>query len=386
MSIVFLSLYVLFLFVSPFPLWSTYFRLWKHVLFSKTKGIPLKLKISQALFLIRYLLLSPVYSLFWYIDEFFYSDYLKKDLPKVVAVISQPRSGTTFLHRTLASDEESFFAVRHVEWRFPFICVQKFLKLFNLYNFVCGINYWPKTKDGENASDMHRNYLGDWEEDGIFFEERFLYHYFIYRRFPYPEVVKETHDFQDLSGRERDHFLNIHKKVIRKVFYLRGTEDQAVLLKENETMTIMPMLQQSFSDVKYIFIGRKSKDSLSSYDSLSRRSTLSKTGIDPIDVEGWYDANMWKRDKECRLQIDFLEDLEKDKQVRVTYDSFASNPPEAVGKIYKAFNLEINATYKIYLDELLKKQSSRERDYETLRESPIEIDFFDNFISNIDKE
>lgn len=370
--------------LSPFIIWSVYFKLWCCVLFDYTKGITLVLKLKQSLFLLRYLMLCPIYSLLWYLDEIFCGDYINKDVPAAVCIIGQPRSGTTFLHRTLASDNNNFFSLRHIEWRFPFVLVHRVLKLLGVYNYICRISYWSNKKSGVNAAKMHASTLGDWEEDGIFFEERFLFHYFIFRRFPYPSVVEGTHDFIKLTEKEQAKLLNIHSKVIRKFYFYNNQNGKIVLLKENESMKIMPELSKTFPNIKYIFIGRLAKDFLNSYEALSINSTQSKTSVDPTTIDGWYEANIWKRKEECIEQIKFLnENLSDDKQVRVTFYQFVNNIYSCVDKIYNKLGLAVDKEYKAYLIELMGKQQNRDRGYDIEIQDMEGFEFFDEFVRKI---
>ena len=375
--------------ISPFPIWQSYFKLWLCTLFDWSIKLPLRTRLGHILFLLRYAFLCPIYSFFWYIDDIFYRGYLEDEPPKVIVVMSQPRSGTTFLHRTLAADNNTFFAIRHLEWRFPFICVQKFLHWTGLYQYLEKQLYWPDTKNGTLANKMHNACLGDWEEDGMFFEERFLHHFFIFRRFPYPSLVKEMHKFETLSISLQKKLLKQHQKTIRKIFYLHGKQGQIVLLKENESMQIMSRLSENFPDVKYIFIGRQSKNFLNSYFALSRQSTISKTGIDPKNIHGWYDANIWKRLEESSLLLDFLKnDLQPANQTHVTYEYFVENVPETITKLYEKLELELHFSYKNYLDTVQTRQNSRSRGYQyTLsEENKNDFVFYDAFVSDIKKK
>ena len=64
--------------------------------------------------LLLYLFLIPVFLLHWLgflLDEVFFRGYRKIEINKPVFVLGVPRSGTTFLHRTLAADDQSFTTV-----------------------------------------------------------------------------------------------------------------------------------------------------------------------------------------------------------------------------------------------------------------------------------
>lgn len=183
-----LIIYVIGFIFSPFPYWKTYFTLWKYLLTSHSSVLNIRARIRQARFLAGYFFLCPLWTFLWYLDELLYPEYRKVQV-KPVFIIGQPRSGTTFLHRTLADDRNNFVAVRHMEWRYPYISLQKLFHKFAFLKKSFQSSYWPDNTAGKLASKMHPNTLVDWEEDGIFFEECFLHHFFIFLRFPYPDLL-----------------------------------------------------------------------------------------------------------------------------------------------------------------------------------------------------
>ena len=69
---------------------------------------------SRLLRLLLYLLFVPIFLLHWLgflLDEIFFRGYRQIEISQPVFVLGVPRSGTTFLHRTLAADEQLFTTV-----------------------------------------------------------------------------------------------------------------------------------------------------------------------------------------------------------------------------------------------------------------------------------
>lgn len=69
---------------------------------------------GRLLRLLIYLLFIPIFLLHWLgflLDEIFFRGYRKIEISQPVFVLGVPRSGTTFLHRTLAADEQLFTTV-----------------------------------------------------------------------------------------------------------------------------------------------------------------------------------------------------------------------------------------------------------------------------------
>ena len=83
----------------------TVFRL---VYFNCIKHFSIPRFLFTAIFLILHFLAVVVISFGRLIDEVFYRGYRKTDLSEPVFIISNPRCGTTFLHRLLCLDKEHY--------------------------------------------------------------------------------------------------------------------------------------------------------------------------------------------------------------------------------------------------------------------------------------
>lgn len=69
---------------------------------------------GRLLRLLLYVLFLPVFLLHWLgflLDEIFFPGYRKIEISQPVFILGVPRSGTTFLHRTLAADDKLFTTV-----------------------------------------------------------------------------------------------------------------------------------------------------------------------------------------------------------------------------------------------------------------------------------
>ncbi len=333
---VFSLLYFLFVSLSPFPLWRNYWKLWGHVLFDYSVTLGFRARFRQALYLAHFLLLAPICGIFFLLDEIFFRDYRATSLSAVVIIFGQPRSGTTYLHRLIAEDSQNFAAVRHFEWRWPFISALKLFRLCHLDRLLENVNYWPKNLAGQRASLMHADRLGDWEEEGIFLEERMLSHYFVYRRFPYPRLLASLHAYNKLSESARAKMCREYRRVLRKIIYLKKPHIGYVG-KENESMRFY--MQLVIPELVAIGITRPSRDSLSSYVALSRTSTEAKLGVDPIHLQHWHKNNVWKRRQECRLmQRYFLRRQGAAAQtVLLHYELLMTDPESTLLALYARF-------------------------------------------------
>lgn len=380
--LLFLGLYVAAAASSPFPYWRTYWVLWRAVLFAPGT---LQAKRRQTVFLIKAGAGAPLWTLFWYLDEILYPDYRRRDVQPVF-IVGQPRCGSTFLHRTLAADNGVCFAVKHIEWRYPFISLQKLIQRLGLDKNLGGADYWPDTDAGRLAAKMHPNTLADWEEDGIFFEENFLHHFFIFLRFPYPGLLSYVDSFPELPPRIQKRMLDVYVKTLKKIQYLRGPESLFYLSKEVTSHKRIPALLEVFPAARFIVIVRPAQHFMSSLSALMRMSTRSKTGGDPGELAWWREEFMGRMQADSRRLVGLCRDvIPIDQQVRVSSNLFVNEPAQAVALIYRELKLDISERFAAHLALLKKRQEERQRgyDYDQLRLEGFEE--YDAFVREIDQ-
>lgn len=382
-----IAIYVAGFYFSPFPYWKTYLVLWRTLLFDKNKTIDFAARRKQAKFLAKYVLLCPLWTFMWHLDDILFPGY-KKVTVRPVFIMGQPRSGTTFLHRTLAADKDNFVAIKHIEWRFPFICLQKVLACSSWSQKLLQRNYWSDSSAGRHAAKMHPNTLSDWEEDGIFFEECFLHHFFIFLRFPYPQLLSYLDDFSNLSETVQNNMLATHRKVIQKIIFFRGGDDKKYYLsKEVTSHNKFEKLLKIYPEAKFIISFRYSADFMNSLLSLVRFSTKSKIGVDPIDVPMWESFFVERMKKDSYdLQALCTSKIEKSKQIRIMFYRFTEDIVSSVDYIYKNLDFDLSDTYRDHLHWIDQNQNVRERGYDYEKKSYHGFDEFDEFVKIVDAD
>ncbi len=382
LSIFVVIIYAVSIYFSPFPYWKTYFVLWYAVLTHPESAINVFVRLRHAFLLMRYLLLCPLWTCLWYLDDLFFPHY--KTMPiRPVFIVGQPRSGTTFLHRTLAADEDNFFAVRHLEWRYPFIIVQKILANTGIAAWIASRDYWPGSAAGRIAAKMHPNKLSDWEEDGIFYEECFLHHFFVFLRFPYPTLLAYLDDFPGLPQDVQDKILQTHKLVLQKVMYLRG-RDKYYLSKEVTSHNKFFRLQPMYPDARFIFSLRPSVEFMSSLMALARFSTRSKTGVDPSMIPGWEIEFVARMQRDAALLVHLSRIvIPEDRQVKLRFAELNRDPATTIMDLYGALGLAITPVYHQYLVGLRTRQKERERGYDYKKITYEGFEDFDAFVKGV---
>jgi hypothetical protein len=238
------------------------------------------------------------------------------------------------------------------------------------------VHYWPDTKEGRVARRMHEHRLGSFEEHGIFFEERLYHHYFVFRRYPFPELLGKITDFSHLPERDRARMVDVFKRVVQKVMYHRG-RDSLWLTKENESVELYEMMGRAFPGSRFIFIVRDPAECVDSYINLSKTSTMTKTGIDPTAVARWHEENVAFRRDECTHMVSFWDRISATSpSVAVSYRQLTADIPGTVSYIYQRLGLAMSVEYATHLRELEGKQKVRESGY---RNEPYQTGGFERY-------
>ncbi|WP_299775929.1 sulfotransferase [uncultured Tateyamaria sp.] len=375
------SLYAAAYVFGPFILWRSLFIILKSIF--TNREITSKERLSLLLFLAKELLFIPLVVVLWWIDEIFFASFRAEELAPPLFIISQPRSGTSFLLRTLAKDTNTFFTLRHLDWRIPSVMFWSVVDFFSLRKQLEAINYWPNTKLGRLASKMHSHTMGSIETHGVFFEERMFHHYFTFRRFPFPAVMERVKYGLELTPKERRKLIGGLKKVVQKhAFYNKnGTR---WLTKENENVDVYRLAYDAFPDAHFLCIVRDPRDYMKSFVTATDASIRAKHGLDIDKIEGWSEANVRFRKEQAIKQIAFCRELETKGAISyVKYDEFVSDIKGSLHRIYESIGEEIGLDFENILDQLQEDQNSRATGYKNTNEEVTGFDEFSEFFASI---
>jgi hypothetical protein len=378
-----IAAYALSALILPFPNWTSFNIAFWAV--AKAPNITLRQRASMFAYLLREIFMLPVWATFWIMDDLLFSQYRNEDIPEPIFIVSQPRSGTTFLLRTLSEDRDTFLSVKHLEWRYPYISFWKLIDLLGLRMWLETRSYWPDTELGRTCRKIHYHVLGNYEEFGIFLEERFFHHYFVFRRFPFNSVLERVSQFDSLSDRAKDQMVTTFLRVVRKVYFYRGN-GEIFLAKENENVEFCRAVIERLSDARVLMICREPQPMLDSYFTMSVTCTEVKHGVDPTNRIGWQKINTDFRREQCQKFVNFWHNIQQRKKaVLVSFRDYTTDVRGATQRIYQQFGLSIQHDFHTYLEEAQKAQSRRNKGYANFSCSEPGFEFYSDFVSHAEK-
>jgi len=362
-----ISSFIIGCWLSPFLYLPAYLRLWKHLLFDREKAICFRIRLRQAGYLLKHLLVCPLQTFFWYADELLFPGYKRQKIQPVF-IVGLPRSGTTFLHRTLGADGDTFLAVRYFEWAYPFLCLLKLFCFIKLEEKLKSHRYWSRKKKEDIGQKMHEMDMFTLEEDASFFDLFFLYGYGVFYRFPYPALLPYLNDFPSLPQEIQRHFMITQQKVIKKILYLRG-RDKIYLSKHIDNDVRMQLLRL-YPDARFIALFRHPiHDVLSSWIKVYQFSPFDDTGIDLSAIPGWKAGHVNTVKTNTSRLIEQLEQkIDSDKQIRLSFEPMTKNIVSSVRYIYRRLGLDLSDEYLRYLEQIEQAQRTRRRGYDYERQ------------------
>lgn len=369
---------------APFPYWPAYFSIWQHILFDPEPSVDFQARLKQANYLLKYTLQLPLIALCWWLDDVLFPGYRQLNILTPVFIVAQPRSATTFLHRTLAADEQNFFSIRLLEWRYPSILLQKLFQATGFLERMSQVNYWGNSGQAELAEKMHYSYLNDYEDDGFLFEEIFLHQFYVINRFPYPKLLESLTNFDKLPLQVQERMLQAHYKVIQKVMYLRGG-DRIYVSKDNECLQRLDKMQTLYPDALFVTITRPADKFMNSYITLICQSAYCKSGVDVTAIPDWVPMQRAVRAEAAAQTIDFFERLPAERKVCFSFDRLTKNIKDSIAIIYRQLGLPLSQERLQILSNIDTQQNLRDAGYETGAEQFQEFEFFDRFATEIDK-
>lgn len=372
-------------FLTPFPHWPTYFKIWHHILFDPEPSIGFKDRRKQAFYLLNYALKLPFIALCWCLDDLLFPQYRQQVIRTPVFVVAQPRSATTFLHRTLASDEKTFFGIRLLEWRYPSIVLQKLFQKTGFLERMSQVNYWGNSDQAKFAEKMHYSYLNDYEDDGFLFEECFFHQFYVINRFPYPKLLDSLNNFSKLSQKTQERMLRTQYQVIQKVLYLRGG-NLIYISKDNECYQRLEMMRSFYPDALFITITRPSERFMNSYITLINQSAYCKSGVNVSQIPDWESMQRSVRVEAANQTIQFFNSLSEKQKLCFSFDCLTQNIKDSVELVYHYLGISLTPEQSEYLENLDTQQNLRDAGYKTGNEPFQEFEFFDRFAADVDKK
>lgn len=315
------------------------------------------------LYLLTILVISLINIIFRLADEVFFRSYRKIKITEPVFIISNPRSGTTFLHRLMCADEENFSHIRLYHTLIPSITFFRIVDLFAWIDQRIGHPLgkffdWLGKLIFAGWEDIHASGFNRSEEDeGLYFLSGISPAISLVT--PYLHHFRELYILDHLDAKKRERIKKFYKATLQRWMYVLGP-DKRFLCKSVMSTGRLQMLMELFPDIKIIYLVR---NPYNASPSLIEMFTATWKVISPDIPKNSPQYREW-----ANLAIIYYryfneqkKHFKKENWVTLKYDDLIDDPFGSVLKIYDQFNLELTSAF----EKKLGKESELSRNYKS---------------------
>lgn len=336
-------------------------RVFRSIIFQNLIHFQWKRFFLTLAFIVVILFISLLTVLLRLADEIFYRNYRKTEVRQPVFIISNPRSGTTYLHRLLCLDEERFTY---------FLLYHTFLPSVTFYRFILLLKKvdkrlnWPLkrffTRVEERVfagwKDIHPMGFEESEEDeGLFVLS--LMSPAIGLICPWFKEMKWLWIPDRLSPAKKEAMMAYYRNTIQRFMYAWG-QDKIFLSKNVISTGRMEMLLSAFPDAKIIYPVRHPYQTIPSVTSMF--SAPWKVLADDLSEKSQEYRAWGAMSQEFYMHLyKMMERLDPDQLFYVDYEEFINNPKKIVLELYQKFGWSVNVQFL----ERLEQQTSHNKKY-----------------------
>lgn len=293
------------------------------------------------------------------LDEILFRGYRKVTIKTPVFVLGIPRSGTTFLHRTLAQDEQ-YTTFKTWECLFaPSVSHRKIFlfmtwlddrlgsPLYKLINFT-------QAKLMSWMDDVHKVSLEEPEEDYFVFLP-VLHFFLLVMLLPNDTTLWKMAAFdRDLSASRKRLLLNFYLRNLQKHLYVFG-QDKILMSKNASFAAMANSLLNTFPDARFFYCGRDACETLSSQlSSLKPAMSLFHTqGRLPYYSQRFHQQFAYF----YRYFVDFDQQTEGACYTLAPMSRFRDQLYDIVADGYQSMGLEMSEDFRLSLQASAEKAS-----------------------------
>lgn len=315
----------------------------------------------------------PVFELFtatcFGLDRLFHPGINKVKVQGPVFIAGNPRSGTTFMQRLMALDEEQFCCYRTFEIIFPAVTQWQVLAALGRLDHKLGGPLYRGLNRLEarllgGADKIHRIRLEAYEED-----ECLLLHTFasplMSLLFPGAISLKACVRFDELPKPRRDRLMRFYSTCLKRLLYQKGTHLRT-LSKATSFASKIKTLAETFPDARFVYMLRDPLVSIASTESMFYEMWRAQLDFDQLKVQR--EAVFTES---CYLYEHALAELEALPESRwclVFYEDLIDDPAHVIDEVYRKLELKKSATF----EKALKEASTKARRYRSTHHYSLE--------------
>jgi len=344
--------------------WRTFYRS-----FFDSKNTPARLTKKRLIFLILFYIVWPLGQMmhwfFFWLDDVLFPAYKNQPIEKPLFILGNFRSGSTFLHRLLSRDSETFTSLTTWDIYLTPSVTQK-----KITQFVA------KLDDKYFGSTLHRALfafdratLGKIKIHPISFfqpeeDENIHMHvwdgYFVTFLFPFMDEFPDYIHFDEaLSPEHKKRIMTFYKSMLQRHMYATGKKH--FVAKNPAFSAKIETLAEFFPDARILYLARNPLDMLPSTVSWINYARSQFTG--PHEGYLYIDEILEMTRYWYHHPIQYIDSHPSPRNLIVNYDDLIQRPEAVIRGFYEQFGYPDKPGLPIIIDQAVKETMTFSSDH-----------------------
>jgi len=281
------------------------------------------------------------------LDNIFFPAWRKRPIRKPIFITGIFRSGTTFLHRNMAGDVNTFSSFKTWEiYLAPSIIQRKLLHLLKRLDSLVGQPVYRLLSryDSKKLGSIPFHHVGLWKEEED--EGLFLFSWdSLFTWFFFPDA-RGMEDYWDASGKNNRRRMEFFRDCVRRHLFFHG--ETAIYLSKNPAFTpMLASLKEIFPDARVIYMLRNPMEVLPSqaaWFSFCWHYFASPTEKYPFKAELLTMSTIW-----YSHPLELLESWQPEDFLVLRYAELVQRPIEVIERVYRHFDLSMPKNFRYRL-------------------------------------
>lgn len=342
-----------------------------YALWANLKRLKISLVLSSLVAILVLSFLTLIIIIFRLLDEIIFFGYRKTKIEKPVFIISNPRSGTTYLHRLMTLDKERYAYFLLYNTIGNSILFNKLVKFGGKLDRLIGSPFrkffdWTEKILFSGWKNIHPMGWNESEED----EASFVFSFTspaVGLIFPYMKTYDWVNFPDKYPPAKAKKLRGFYKNSLQRFMYSDG-KGKTLLTKNVFSTGRVKLILECFPDAKIIYPVRNPYETVPSLISMFAKPWEFLYKFIPKDSEEYrqwgmlaieYYKYFYRVSKEFPLEQFYT----------LSYDELVSEPEEVINKIYRHFDINKSANFT----KLLREKTEQSKNYKSKHTYSLEL-------------
>ncbi len=336
--------------------------------FFASENTPARLTRKRIIFLLLFYTVWPVGQLIhwlcFFLDDVFFPGHKTQLIEKPLFILGNLRSGSTFLHRLLSRDIETFTSLTTWDiYLTPSVTQKKITQFFSRLDKKLGGHVHRLLYEFDRRTlgqfKIHRISFFQPEED-----ENILLHiwdsFWVSFLFPFMEELPNYQHFDEaLSPEHKRRIMTFYKSMLQRHMYATGKK--YFVAKNPAFSPKIETLLEFFPDARIIYLARNPLDMLPS--TISWINYARRVFTEPEEIYLYLDEILDFTQHWYRYPLQYIDSHPSPRHLILNYDDLIQRPELVIRSFYEQFGYPDKPGLDIIVDEAVKETLTFKTDH-----------------------